>query len=202
MNITLLTAASPEYWDLLTLTAPNKLEYSLRWKLQFAMRKHSEKFDPERTQFALDALKQSDWLMFMGSDTIITNHTIDVRQFLDSQYDFIISEDINGINNDVYFVQNTPGGIAFLKEVLYLNWSCKNDQECMKLVLDVMGGMQHFNYKIVHQKLFNSFKYDEYSYPSDGGGSWTPGDFVLHLPAVRNERRILLFNEYLGYVVK
>ncbi len=65
--------------------------------------------------------------------------------------------------------------------------------------------MPYFRTNIVHQRLFNSYKYDEYAEfgtRDDKNGAWEPGDFVLHLPAVSNARRIELFNEYLQKVIK
>ena len=44
MKVSLLTAASKEYWPILQLTAPNKLEYSLKHDIQFTTRLH-EDFD-------------------------------------------------------------------------------------------------------------------------------------------------------------
>lgn len=198
MKITLLTAASPSYWELMKVTAPNKLDYCLKHNVQLSIREHDD-VEKERVEFMKAALHQTDWLWFMGTDTLIMNQTIDVRQFLDPEYDFIIGEDINGINNDVFFLRNNMAGHSFLDQVRHLNKYCNHDQDSMFGAIESTIGLRT---KIVHQKQFNSFKYDEYNYPDDGGGSYSDGDFVLHLPALTNERRIKLFTEYLKQVKK
>ena len=196
MKITLLSAASPEYWELMKITAPNKLEYCLKHNIQLSIRQHDE-VEKERVQFMKETLHQTDWLWFMGTDAVIMNHTIDVRQFLDENYDFIIGEDVNGINNDVFFIKNNVRGHEFLDQVKEFNKICKNDQDSMVEAIKSTIGLKT---KIVHQKQFNSFKYDEYNYPDDKGGSYSDGDFILHLPALTNQRRIELFTQYLQQV--
>ncbi len=60
----------------------------------------------------------------------------------------------------------------------------------------------NFKMSVVHQKCFNSYLYSEYTYPDDKGGSYTKGDFVLHLPGMPNHRRLQLIQEYLPQVIK
>lgn len=206
MNITLLTAASPAYWDLLKVTAPNKLEYCLRHNIQLSMKEHGDnpnRISKERLDLIAEELNHYDieWLWFMGSDTIITNHTKDVRDFIDEKYDLIIGLDVNGLNNDVFFLQNTGPSALFLERSFYhLMDGALHCQEAMGMAINELG--DRLKVKIVHQKEFNSYLYSEYNYPSDNGGSFTEGDFVLHLPALSNERRIEIFNQYLPKVIK
>lgn len=199
MKITLLTAASHEYWPLLQLTAPNKLQYCLKHHIQLDVKKHTTFIASDRQWMMLKSLDHSDWLWFMGADTLVMNHNIDVRQFLDDKYDFIIGEDINGINNDVFFLKNNDISNQFLYRVIELNKIEANDQESMKVA---MREMPEFKVKIVHQKQFNSYLYSEYNYPNDNGGSYSKGDFVLHLPGIPNSRRIEIVKEYLKLVDK
>lgn len=200
MNIKLLTAASKDYWDVLKLSAPNKLEYCLKWNIELTIREHFNKdIKHERTYFMQNALKECDWLWFMGSDTLIMNHTIDVRQYLDNDVNFIIGKDINGINNDVFFLKNTPSSREFLDNVQKYNKTEENDQESMKKAIN---DTLYFKTKIVHQKQFNSYLYDQYSYPDDKGGNFSIGDFVLHLPGLPNKKRQVLMREYLPKVIK
>ena len=49
---------------------------------------------------------------------------------------------------------------------------------------------------LVHQRVFNAYPYSEYQYPNDGGGSFQPGDFVIHLPGLSNARRLELMRQY------
>lgn len=195
MKITLLTIASPEYWDMMNITAPSKFQYCLKNNIQFEMRQHSslmKTIHDERIHFSLSTLRKCDWLWFMGADTLIMNQKIDVNNFLDPEYDFIIGEDINGINNDVFFLKNTLKSKLFLTRTLMNNPQYENEQESMKSILITST----LKTKIVHQKQFNSYLYDEYSYSDDKGGSYSEGDFILQVPGLPKERKMQLLNEY------
>lgn len=202
MKITLLTASTPAYWDIMQKSAPNKLEYCLRWKIQLAMKVHVT-MSPwgEREQYMLQSLEECDWLWFMGADTLIMNQTLDVRNFLNNDFDFIIGKDIMGINNDVFFLRNNAKSREFLRRVLALNTSLGDDQRAMNVV---MNEMTDFKVSIVSQKLFNAYIFKEYAYyPKDlVEGNFELGDFVLHLPGLPNGRRIQIMDERLPQVIR
>ena len=204
MKITLLTLSSEEFWFINQLSAPNKLEYCLRWQIQFAMRKVPLS-NPwwVKGEHILSLLDDCDWLWFMGADTLIMNQTISVERFLDEQYDFIIGKDYNGINNDVCFFKNSVGSKNFIKDCFKLKDHCTNDQDAMKLVME---SVSDFKYCIVPQKLFNAYLYDTEpayaSYPRGYEGNFSQGDFVLHLPGMDNIRRQQLLNMYIPHVIR
>ena len=203
MNITLLTGASQEYKPIIELSAPNKLEYCLRHNIQFTNRVHSDalsmqELGAERQQYMLDALKECDWLWFMGADTLIMNYNKDIRDYIDNDYHFIIGEDVNGINNDSFLLKNCKESINFLERSKNYSGSLANDQECMKLTMRLSFG---FKYSIVPQRQFNSMLYSEYNYPDDKGGSYQPGDLVLHFAGMSNAKRVPLMYEYLTEVI-
>lgn len=200
MKVTLLTASSKEYWLLMALSAPNKLEYCIRHGVQFAMNIHTHidafKNWGERELFMLDALDayDCDWLWFMGADTIITNQTLDIRTLCDDEFDFIIGVDVNGINNDSFLLKNCKASRDFLKRVLCRR-DAPHDQDAMFAEKDVS-----LKTKLVGQRTFNSYKYDEYGYGPFPEGTWQEGDFVLHVPGLHLVRRVQLMQEYLGKV--
>jgi hypothetical protein len=213
MNITLLTAYSDEYWPLCQINATNKLDYCLKYKLQFSLKHHKTPvFDSnnnqwswgEREIFMRDSLKECDWLWFMGGDTLIMNYNIDVHSLIDDNYDFIIAKDYNGINNDVFLLKHSIKSFEFLDEVFKRHiLSPTNDQSEMEKLKDNISG---FTYKIISQKLFNCYLYDtepEYNgYPKGLEGNYSDGDFILHLPGMTLNRRIEIINKYLLKVIK
>ena len=202
MKITLLMAASEEYWSLMELSGPNKMEYCLRHKVQLAMAVHdrigSDGNWGQRPQFMLDALDSydPDWLWFMGADTLITNMKIDIRKLCTLNKDFIIGVDVHGINNDSFLLQNNKASRDFLKRIL-----CRHDMPTDQHAMHFEKGV-NLRTSLVPQRLFNSYKYDEYQYGEQPKGTWRPEDFVIHFPGMPNERRIALMTEYLGKVVR
>lgn len=198
--ITLLMAASKEYGDVLKLSAPNKLEYCLRWNIQLKLKSlNSKDIAMGRNKAMRNELENCDWLFFNGADTLIMNQSIDIRLLIDDQYDLIIAKDIHGINNDIFLLRSNLTSRHFLDTVMRLNWECANDQESMK---EAIAEMPELRVKYVPQRLFNSYLYSEYTYPDDGGGTYQDGDFLLHLPGIPNTRRIEIMNEYLKKVIK
>lgn len=207
MKITLLTVSSAnnDYWNVLSMSSPNKLEYCLRHRIQLSVASHKN-YNPytnwgEREMFVLDALNSYDteWVFFQGADTLITNMTVDIRTLLDPEFDVIIGIDINGINNDSMFFQNTPNTKEFLKRVMYKRNGSANDQVAME---QIMAEMPQLRVSRVSQRLFNSMKYDEYGYGAYPQGNWQPGDFVIHFAGLANQRRIQLITEYLERVIR
>ncbi len=197
MTVTLLTAASNEFWPLLEIAGPNRMEYCLRHKLQLAMAHHgrigADGHWGERETFMLDALDSydPDWLWFTGADSLITNMTIDIREKCLSEFDFIVGVDINGMNNDSFLLQNTKASRDFLKRTI-----CRrdgpHDQSAMAKEMH-RGGLR---VALVNQRLFNSYKYDEYDYGPYPDGTWQPGDLMIQFPGLFFDRRVELMKEF------
>lgn len=186
---------------MMELSAPNKMEYSLRHGIQLSVAVHgrigSDGNWGERPMYMLDGLEAYDchWLWFMGADTLITNMQTDIRTLCNPQKDFIIGVDVNGINNDSVLIQNTKAAKDFLKRVICRR-DLPTDQHAMHFEMNA-GGCRA---SLVNQRVFNSFKYDEYNYGEYPKGNWQDGDFVIHFPGMSNERRTKLMAEYLGKV--
>ncbi len=180
------------------LSAPNKLEYCLRHEIQLMLAVHGRIGTDgnwgERPFFMLDALNtyECDWLWFMGADTLITNMQIDIRSLCNPMKDFIIGVDVNGINNDSVLVQNTREAKEFLKRVICRR-GVPTDQHAMHIEKESGIRLDQVN-----QRLFNSYKYDEYEYGDQPDGTWVEGDFVIHFPGMKGERRVELMREFLG----
>lgn len=206
MRLNLFTSSSNSYWPLFCITLPNKLEYCLRWQVQLtALKEASMPTWGERQRMLLNTLNESDWVWFMGADTLIMNHTIDAHQFCDNNYDLIISEDYNGINNDVMFIKNSEASRKFFTTLVTKNKQLPSDQEAMKDMFK-NNEIPDFKFKIVPQKLFNCYLYDTHvayvSYPKDLPGTYKRGDFVLHFPGMGFGARMYEAQKYSQEVVR
>ena len=208
MIITLMTVSSDSFWYIFRHTVPNKVEYCLRWGLQFDMRKLSVGFHwTEKVKMMLDDLEHCDWLWFMGGDTLIMNHTIDVKRFINKDFDFIVGKDYNGINNDVCFIKNSEASKKFLNKMLTDFSHLHDDQEPMKMIINAQQQLiPDFKYCIVPQRFFNSYLYSTENaydmYPKDYEGDYKHGDFVLHFPGMDNYRREELIQKYSKEIIK
>lgn len=201
----IVTAASKDYWPLLELTAPNKLEYCLRHGAKLLMHQHpngSEIVSYDRLSLilhALDLCEENEWLWFMGADTLITNMTINAEQMLGTET-LRIGLDINGINNDSFFLRNNKQARTTIQRCLY-RVAMEDEPTCQSAMnTEILLGK--ISTRAVSQREFNSFLYNEYSYGAYPEGTWQPGDLVLHVPGLPMERRMELVREYLAKVVR
>ncbi len=216
IHLTILSSVSEEYIPLAKITAPNKMAYAFRWGFGLHVGRHFKRdYDlwGIRQAQILNTLPMSDWLWFMGADTVITNMTIDARKFcIADEYDAVIAYDVNGINNDSWFIRNCPASYAFIERVLHLRGKYPTDQDAMKSVLGLLGNgepMPGFRMAYVSQRLFNSYLYGRPEYGSysdqqkaDRGGGWHHGDFVVHFAGIDLPSRMVLAQQYLNAVVE
>jgi hypothetical protein len=211
VHLTILSSVSAEYLPLARMTAPNKLAYAMRWGFALTFGRYFKRdydiWGCRQVQI-MHTLSTTDWLWFMGADTVITNMTIDARAFCDPNAHGVIALDVNGINNDSWFLRNCPESFRFMEDLLALrgNKFAPNDQEAMKIVLARESG---FKMSYVSQRLFNAYLYGEGEYASyddnqknSRGGSWQHGDFVVHFAGIDLPKRMRLTQQLLGAVVE
>lgn len=176
-------------------------------------------FGFEKIKFVLDTVKSNkyDWILWVGSDTMITNYNIKVEHLIDEEKSFIIANDVWDFNSDVFLIKNHPRSIEYFEEILSLHDKyidengkprdlgvrlpdggarCWAEQEAM---IDLKEKYKDA-IKIVPQKILNSYLYHLYPSPwhqkgldCEGyDGRWSEGDFIVHWPGMNNELRLNL----------
>jgi hypothetical protein len=211
-KIGILLNSSSEFLPQARYSAPNKLEYCLRWGYEFYFHwidlSSSISISNQRMTSILETLERCDWVWFLGADTLIMNMTIDINHFLDDKYDFIIAKDINGLNNDSCFYQNTLATFEFLYKIIELNETLQHDGFSQP---EAIKQLPNLRVKVEDQKLFNSYLYHtdptydfylkhipEEKHPK----GFSIGDFVLHFPGMDNKHREQLMEKYSQMVIR
>jgi len=120
--------------------------------------------------FAKRHLPSCDWLFWTDADSIITNFDTRLETFIDENYNFIITKDINGMNGGHWFIKNTPWSYEFLDDVWAQESRIDHVWWEQQAIMDVYDKYKE-KIKIVPNKLFNA-------YPD----SWEEGDFLIHFP--------------------
>jgi hypothetical protein len=181
------------------MTKTNREEYCFRWGIELDLHKYNSQTSVtiQRTQCIIDALKRCEWLWFLGVDTCITNHTIDVRQLIASfgDVDCIASDDTWGLNNDSMFFRNCEVSFRFLEAVLTMTGKMTDQAAMMQLFKTT----PEFRVKRVNHKLFNAYPHRK-TYPDPG--YWDVGDFVAHYPGLPNSLRLELIPQQLAQVIR
>ena len=156
----------------------------------------------QKTEMAGAILPGTDLLLVADLDTLVTDQTRHLEEFIDPQHSLFGCEDINGFNAGVYMVRNCPEG-RDLMEFAVAYGKCApdghGDQNAIRKWID----FNPHEYQRVPHPAFNSYLYQEYGEQrTREDGQWERGDFILHLPGMTNERRIKLMEERLHHIIE
>jgi hypothetical protein len=204
MKIGILTGYYSNYKPLADIVLPNIEEYCINhgYNMYFYV------FQPTDIHYSFLRLQKVrelfesediDAVLCCDIDILITNHNTRVESFIDSEHDFYITKDVNGINAGNFIIKNTEWAKEFLDFTLSLQHLYSNDQ-------DVIEGIQESEWmdkiKILPHPSINSYPYDYYApnwgiigdkkieKPTHDQGDWKKGDFIIHLPGKPLQERI------------
>ena len=173
-------------------------------------------FEEIRLLLELLQTDKYDWIYWRGADTLITNFQIKLENLIDPNYHFLISLDVHGINSDSLFIKNSPQGIKLFEDILSYSNTAPEEQ----LVINHLYGSNQDIIKLIPQKLMNSYNYPLYTSEEPWNvygvqhecipkqdqlgyyGGWDIGDFLLHWPGIRNDKRIELAKYYTNQIIK
>ena len=210
LKLTVLTLVSKECLDVALETVQSNVSYCLKSGYSHNLRFLDEDFSTkkpyettERMYAAFRTLQDCNWLWFLDADALVTNHRLRATDLISGDFDLVISQDCNGINNGSFFIRNCRQSLNFLRDV------CDTmvargvaDQEAMALNL---GKVEHrwrlaelsprepeLRVRIAPQEEFNSYPgyAEDYGMPERVEGLWRPGHFVAHLPGMAESRRM------------
>ena len=153
---------------------------------------------------------QYDLIHWSGTDTLITNFTIPLTEFVYDGYHITIATDFNGLQSDSFVIRNTMEGRAWLQMILdkmpeYLNHPFLEQG----VMMETYQQYQHI-VKVVPQRFLNSYHYQLYrnkgatnNHDKMGfNGQWYIGDFLIHAPDQHMNIRMELFNQIMPMVIK
>jgi hypothetical protein len=214
-KIALLNTYDQAYKPLADLLRNNKKEYCDKHGYDF-IELQREAYPNRHAAYnkficTQEILPYYDWVFYNDIDSLIMNYSIKLESFLDENYNFIISYDINGINTGMWFAKNSAFANNFLIDVFdkrgYENYKGWADQIAF-VNSYIFSGQALKNIKIVPQKLFNSYFYETFL-PNDQGqkpywpeGQYHAGDFLIHLCGLNFESRKQFISQLMPKVVK
>ena len=211
-----LNVYNQNYKSLAELTVANKKEYCLKHGYEFIEHVQEEVAPGKHIAFNKFAaswlhLRNFDWIFYNDLDSLIMNQNIKLEQFIDQNFDFIISYDINGINTGQFFAKNSAWTYNFLQKVFYRNEFASHggwaDQVSFCQTY-LYSGEAMQKTKVVPQKLFNSYLYETFGANQEGDlpywdqGQYKTGDFCLHFCGMPKEMREGFIKSYLPLVIR
>jgi hypothetical protein len=158
----------------------------------------------EKLKLMLDMMTENpdiDWVWWLDNDAIITNPNIELETIADPDYHVIITSDIASINAGSFMVRNSLHGRNWLEVMLAkgLEHYKENRWPEQQPMTDFYITFKDI-IKVVPQRIMNSYDYRIYGVdPTDllrTSGQWETGDFVMHMPAIPNNMRIQIVNQF------
>jgi len=176
---------------------PNATEYCNRHGYEFNFVWYPEPCNPDFGYNKLIKIKELfskgiDVVFSLDLDVLITNHNINVTDFLDDDYDFFVTKDVNGVNCGSFIIRNTKWSNDFIN--LLLKKRGEPGMHCEQDALRAyMEEYQITPIKILKHPSINSYLYQnylEFGEQKHEDGQWREGDFILHVPGLGTERRL------------
>lgn len=208
------------YSDLGIIMEENRQEYCKRYGYELFIKRgdfYGELgFGFSKIKFILDICLNNDfdYIHWGGVDTLITNFSIKIEDWIDNKHSFFISREESGefrsLNADVFIVKNDKNGRKILEFILSKFNDYKNHpwQEQQVMIDFLEKEFQDFT-KIMPHQSFNSYPWRFYDANQSGNsdiykdepGNFKSGDFLMHCPGHTLENRIKIFNYYKSQIL-
>ena len=191
MNIALINLYNDKYQSMADLTGPSKVEYCKKHGYTFLERVNN--FIPDipvgyQKCFWLADLMiehpEIEWFLHLGTDCLITNHTIKLESVIDNNYHFMVTKDDTGINGENFFIRNTVEGREYIERLKEIHPIWKTEEGNMRD--DENNPKWRSITKYLSQSTINSYDHQWYPHKTTkvdqlgGKLGWEKGSFVLH----------------------
>lgn len=150
---------------------------------------------------SFELLHSYDAVMWIDADSLITNYSYKLENFIDDSACFAASYDWNGYHSfstGNFIVQKTPD-LNKLLELFYLHGPAFNsEQEVLNIIYN---NRLHNGIKVLDHKYLGStpskVQYgNSWETRSEPKGPWSKDSFLVHLTGVSNTKRIEILNTY------
>lgn len=192
--IRLLTVFNNDYLDIANITLPNTMEYCSRHGYLLGQANIGTSHWAYKKHEYIKSLfnEGADVVFYLDIDAMITNHTIAIEEFLDSEYSFFITKDVHELNGGVIMIKNNEEGRWVNDIILSRKGVDENEQNAINFLMESPQFNQFV--KVWRHPSFNSYDYSLYpEYPNirkREEGHHHDGDFILHTPGAPMAKRI------------
>lgn len=133
-------------------------------------------------------------ILFIDADAMVTNQDFSIDSLFSrlerTPRPILVTEDEDGINTGVMFVQNTQAALR-LFDLIWLNDSDINngtwEQNSLKILMDVSNGVKSSVLIEPDPKRINSFPVERRLFHQTRSNQiWSAGDFVCHFSGIRS----------------
>lgn len=150
-------------------------------------------------------IEEGGIIWYMDIDTIITNMTKKIEDFVDDHYPFYITKDFNELNGGSIIIKCNKAGKLLNQIVLENRDMFQNEQ-------NVFNSMPFLTFaadfmKILPQHTINSYSYDLYPECKEyigrhDLGDWEEGDLLIHFPGIGIDDKVELMKEFAQKIIE
>lgn len=198
MKIKFVTYCSKEYAPLGAITLPNRRAYCQRHGYELQIHENpvgDQGMAWDKILIILEALKTADVVVWNGLDVLVMNQEFRVETLLAKhpRASALLTTDFLGMNSDNmifrrdHWSEQLLHAVRTFGHVLYRNhvWA---EQEAFIRFTSSAPYLGHVGW--VEQNVMNSYINSLYGRPSEWPGDYRPGDWLVHLPGIKNEQRL------------
>lgn len=128
-----------------------------------------------------------DYIFWTDADSLIMNFDIKLEEFIDENYDLIISKEevMNNLNTGHFFIKNSQWSKSLLENLYRLSdqfTTCCWEQDALAYLLEQNKNL-YKKIKILNQRAMNSHVFIPNFLPNQfgkNGGEYYFGDFIIH----------------------
>lgn len=197
MKIAVLILFTGDWKPIADIVLPNAQKYCDRYGYELVAIQQTGIYNGfDKIKYILQLFKNGcDLCWSMDADTLVTNHSILIEDYIDEDNGAYFTRDYNGLNCGSFMVRNCQWAEDFLCSVLSLEGEdgmyCEQDAINAHFNRGIDAGYDRI--KFLPHPSINSYLYELYpDIPPQKHeqGQWQPGDFVIHLPGVGMDKRL------------
>lgn len=206
MRVAVCTMYSESHIGLAEICVPNLKKYCEKHGYEFyEIRIENDKYFYEK-HYDFHQLFESgvDLIFYCDVDTVLTNHTKKIENFIDDEHDVFITRDFNELNGGSVIWKGTEWGKKINLHIIAEKENWPNEQNCINYYWDKpeWGG----RVKILDHPSINGYDYSLYFECKDyigreDLGDWKPGNFLIHFPALSPENKKAMMQEYKDKII-
>lgn len=195
--IGVVTLFHKNYQPLADLVIPNLQEYCDKhgYKLLYHCGNYGGgQIGFQKMRYLRDLMKGDlELALVVDLDVIITNPDKRFEDFISGDNDYFVTKDVNGINNGSFIIRKTDWSMHLLKFMLDNEAGFTCEQNVLKTL---EAQLVNRGLGILPHPSINSYLHDIYPewintpFPN----VWKEGDFLLHLPGMELEKRLMIIN--------
>lgn len=208
MRVIVCTMYSPSHQELADISIPNFQEYTDRHGYELRIINiENDKWEFKKHEAFKEWMDKDecDLIFYKDIDSLITNISIPITDFVDKDYSFYLTKDFTELNGGAVIIKNTKEGRLFNDIVLENKDTFENEQNFYNSMPMLMMGANIMN-PLMHPSI-NSYDYSLYPeckeyVGREDLGDWQQGNFVIHFPALQLSHRLKMMKEYLQKIIK